>query len=79
MANAYGAMIDSVCMSRGTSGNSSVGRLDGSSPSSPTLGTSNAKTTVAVVSRTIATSGAGTAFVSFGRNTSIRSATARSG
>jgi hypothetical protein len=53
----------------GTSGTSAVGRLDSNWPSSPTLGMSTDNTTAAAVSATIATRGAGTIVVSFGRNT----------
>src|SRR3972149_3963089 len=59
-------MIVNVSTVSGTSGKNSDGKLDGNSPSSPTSGTFNAKTTVAAVRSTIATSGAGTAVVSLG-------------
>ena len=52
-------MISSVSRVRGTSGRNQVGRLSGSSPWSPTFGTSTAPMTVKAVSATIATSGAG--------------------
>ncbi len=67
IASAYGAMIVSVSIFQGTSGKNNDGKLDGNSPSSPTSGTFNANTTVAAVSSTIATSGAGTTEVNRGR------------
>jgi hypothetical protein len=48
-------------------------------PSPPTFGTVMCATTVRIVSATIATSGAGTAVVSFGRNTMMARATATIG
>ena len=67
MASENGAMIDSVSSVNGTSGMRNDGSEDGRSPSSPTSGTASANTTVMTVSSTIATSGAGTIVVSFGR------------
>ena len=56
-------MIRSVSRVSGTWGRKRLGRLSGSAPSSPTVGTFSAAYTVTTVSRTIATRGAGTAEV----------------
>ena len=64
---------------RGTSGKNRVGRLRGSSPSSPTRGTEIPITITAAVSSTIATSGAGTTFVRRGSSTITMSPTATRG
>ena len=69
IASAYGAMICSVSSVNGTFGINRPGRLSGSAPSSPTVGTFTCNSTATPVSSTIATSGAGTALVSRGRNT----------
>ena len=73
MVRANGAMIRKVSRSSGTSGKNSDGRDSGSSPLSPTLGTSMPIGTTIAVITTMATSGAGTAPVSRGnRNTMAR-------
>ena len=61
IATAYGAMMRSVSRFHGTSGQNSDGRLSGSSPSSPTVGTVTDVTATKIVTARIATSGAGTA------------------
>ena len=60
MARANGPMMDNVCRVSGTLGKNRVGRLSGSLPSSPTVGTAIAAATVTMVSPAMATSGAGT-------------------
>ncbi len=72
-------MIDRVSQVNGRSGKKRVGRLEGSSPSSPTLGICTWNTTAAAVSATMATRGAGMMAVSFGRNTMMSSPTATKG
>ena len=79
IASAYGATMDSVCVVKGTSGKNSVGRLDGSSPSSPTVGMRTENTMAAAVRITIAIKGAGTSVVILGRNTMITKPTATKG
>src|SRR5690606_18933527 len=79
MATAYGATICRVSSVHGTSGISRDGNELGSSPSSPTVGTLMPVSTTAPVSSTIATSGAGTALVSFGHPTMTAMPTATSG
>ena len=79
IARANGAMMRRVSRFSGTSGNSSAGRDSGSSPSSPTVGTLIAARTVAAVSRTIATRGAGTTLVQRGNSTMIAMPTATRG
>jgi hypothetical protein len=79
MAMAKGAMVVNVSHVRGTLGSRSSGRLVGSSPSSPTVGTVNPVTTTAAVMRTIATSGAGTIFVNRGMTTMMMIPTATNG
>ena len=69
IASAYGAMSVSVSRVNGTSGRPGTGSEDGRSPLSPTVGTAMPAATVTTVSTTIATSGAGTAVVSFGKST----------
>ncbi len=78
-ASAYGAMIRSVSQVRATSGKNSVGRLSGSAPWSPTVGTRRPSATTATVIRMIATSGAGTTRLARGRRTMIAIPTATSG
>ena len=56
-----------------------VGSESGSAPLSPTVGRRRTPSTVMRVSTTIATSGAGTALVSFGRPKTISRPTAVSG
>ena len=58
---AYGAMSASVSSESGTDGIANIGRLEGSSPSSPTVGTTRPAVTVRPISTTIATSSDGTA------------------
>ena len=77
--SAYGAMIWSVSSVNGTLGMSSVGRLSGRAPSSPTSGTFVATMMVKPVSSTMATSGDGTTFVRRGSSTMTASPTATSG
>ena len=60
MARANGPMMDRVSRVNGTSGKNRLGRLSGSLPSSPTVGTAMAAATVTTVRPTMATSGAGT-------------------
>jgi len=72
-------MIRSVSSENGTSGRPRVGRLSGSSPSSPTVGTSTPTVTVNTVSSTMATSGAGTTVVSRGSPKMTARPTAASG
>ena len=73
MVRANGAMIRKVSRSSGTSGKNSEGRDSGSSPLSPTLGTSMPIGTTIAVITTMVTSGAGTTPVSRGnRNTMAR-------
>jgi len=72
-------MIVSVSHVSGTFGMNSSGRLRGSSPWSPTVGTLIAKTTTAAVTMMIDTSGAGITLVIFGMNTMISKPTATSG
>ena len=79
MARANGKMTCRVSSVNGTLGMNSVGRESGSSPLSPTVGTATAAKTVISVRTTIATSGAGTALVSFGRPKTITSPNAVSG
>ena len=59
-------MIFRVSNENGTEGSPRMGSASGSLPSSPTVGTPIPATTQATVSRTIATSGAGTALVTRG-------------
>src|SRR5699024_5103353 len=63
MPSAKGAMIWNVSQVNGTSGRNTVGKASGSSPLSPTVGTSTAKITATAVRITIATRGAGMAVV----------------
>ena len=72
-------MIDRVCRFSGTWGRTSVGRLVGSSPSSPTLGMCTFSARTAAVRITMAISGAGITVVSFGKNTMISRPTADEG
>ena len=73
MARANGKMACRVSRLTGTLGMNRDGRDSGRSPLSPTVGTAMEAKTVIRVSATMATSGAGTALVSFGRpNTVIR-------
>ncbi len=62
-------MIRRVSRVSGTFGVNNDGRLLGSSPSSPTVGTVTAASTVKPVSATMATSGAGTTVETRGRPT----------
>ena len=72
-------MIANVSQFSGTFGMNSSGKLQGSSPWSPTVGTAMARVTVARVMRMIATSGAGTTLVSRGMTTMMMMPTATSG
>ena len=74
-----GAMIVKVSQVSGMFGRKSSGRLRGSSPSSPTVGTSSANTTTTAVTRMIETSGAGTTFVRRGISTMMIRPPATSG
>ncbi len=71
--------MPSVSRFSGTFGMNSSGRLWGSSPSPPTLGTLRPKTTAAAVSRMIAMSGAGMTFVQRGIRYMISSPMTTSG
>ena len=75
----YGAMIRSVSQVSGTCGMKNSGRLLGSSPRSPTVGTGAFVATAMSVTTRIATSGAGIACVNFGITTMITMASASSG
>ena len=79
IARAYGPMMRSVSSVKGTCGTNRLGRLRGSWPSSPTVGTATAAKTVNSVRTTIATSGAGTALVARGSSTMTAIPTATSG
>ncbi len=68
---AVGATICSVSRVSGTCGRKSPGRLSGSWPSSPTVGTPQPIRTTNTVITMIAISGAGTTRVSFGKPTMI--------
>ena len=72
-------LIASVCHVHGTCGTTSIGRLVGSSPSSPTLGMCTENTSTAAVSTTIAISGAGIAVIHLGSSTMISRPTPTNG
>ena len=72
-------MIVNVSQVSGMLGMNSCGRLWGSAPWSPTVGTAMESVTVATVMRTIATSGAGTTFVNRGMTTMMMMPAATSG
>jgi hypothetical protein len=67
-ASAYGAMIFRVSKVNGTSGRPGVGRDEGSTPLSPTVGTAIPAPMVRMVSAAIEISGAGITVVSLGNS-----------
>jgi hypothetical protein len=62
----YGAMTWRVCKENGTLGSPRTGSASGSVPSSPTVGTWMPPAMAAIVRTTMATNGAGIAFVARG-------------